>query len=150
MYEYACILSGYLTFDEFQKLMEKIDLGTRGRPTCHSGIYMHIHIRAHTYTCTYIRTYTYTHTYAHLKVGLSTTSHAGKWSTGIHSYFHPSQYPIGITSQELRFVISEADENDNGVVDYNEFVPLAVDMIQVRQHTYPMIALCHYKTIPDG
>jgi Ca2+-binding EF-hand superfamily protein len=37
---------------------------------------------------------------------------------------------LGISSQELRFVISEADENENGVVDYEEFVPLAVDLIQ--------------------
>lgn len=37
---------------------------------------------------------------------------------------------LGISSQELRFVISEADENDNGLVEYDEFVPLAVDMIQ--------------------
>jgi Ca2+-binding EF-hand superfamily protein len=37
---------------------------------------------------------------------------------------------VGITSQELRFVIAEADENENGYIDYHEFVPLAVDMIQ--------------------
>ena len=36
----------------------------------------------------------------------------------------------GITPQELRFVIAEADENENGFIDYQEFVPLAVDMIQ--------------------
>lgn len=37
---------------------------------------------------------------------------------------------LGISPQELRFVIQEADENGNGVVDYDEFVPLAVDLIQ--------------------
>jgi Ca2+-binding EF-hand superfamily protein len=37
---------------------------------------------------------------------------------------------LGISPQELRFVIQEADEDGNGVVDYNEFVPLAVDLIQ--------------------
>jgi Ca2+-binding EF-hand superfamily protein len=37
---------------------------------------------------------------------------------------------VGISSQELRFVIAEADENENGFIDYHEFVPLAVDMIQ--------------------
>lgn len=37
---------------------------------------------------------------------------------------------VGITPQELRFVIAEADENENGFIDYAEFVPLAVDMIQ--------------------
>lgn len=40
------------------------------------------------------------------------------------------QVELGISPQELRFVISEADENENGVVDYDEFVPLAVDLIQ--------------------
>jgi hypothetical protein len=54
--------NGYLTFDEFQTLMEKVDLG--------------------------------------------------------------------ISQQELRFVIVEADDNGNGVVDYDEFIPLAVDLIQ--------------------
>ncbi|KAJ1403074.1 hypothetical protein B484DRAFT_302166, partial [Ochromonadaceae sp. CCMP2298] len=34
------------------------------------------------------------------------------------------QVELGISPQELRFVISEADENENGVVDYEEFVPL--------------------------
>lgn len=37
---------------------------------------------------------------------------------------------LGISYQELRFIISEADDNDNGVVDYAEFVPLAVDLLQ--------------------
>ncbi len=36
---------------------------------------------------------------------------------------------LGITKQELKFVVSEADENDDGLIAYNEFVPLAVDMI---------------------
>ena len=37
---------------------------------------------------------------------------------------------LGINKSELRFVIQEADENENGVVEFEEFVPLAVDMIQ--------------------
>ena len=37
---------------------------------------------------------------------------------------------LGISPEELRFVISEADEDENGYIDYKEFVPLAVDMIQ--------------------
>ena len=37
---------------------------------------------------------------------------------------------LGISPQEMRFVISEADENEDGVVDYKEFISLAVDMIQ--------------------
>lgn len=40
-----------------------------------------------------------------------------------------SKIDIGISTQELRFVIQEADENQNGFVDYVEFIPLAVDMI---------------------
>ena len=36
---------------------------------------------------------------------------------------------VGISPQELRFVIAEADDNENGFIDYQEFVPLAVDMI---------------------
>lgn len=37
---------------------------------------------------------------------------------------------LGISPQELNFVICEADEDENGAVDYQEFVPLAVDLIQ--------------------
>lgn len=37
---------------------------------------------------------------------------------------------LGISPEELLFVISEADEDENGFVDYQEFIPLAVDMIQ--------------------
>jgi Ca2+-binding EF-hand superfamily protein len=38
---------------------------------------------------------------------------------------------LGISVQEMRFIISEADSNETGVVDYHEFVPLAVDLVQV-------------------
>lgn len=37
---------------------------------------------------------------------------------------------VGITGQELRYVIAEADDNGNGVVEFEEFVPLAIDLIQ--------------------
>merc|ERR1711991_85408 len=37
---------------------------------------------------------------------------------------------FGISPEELMFVISEADEDESGYVDYQEFIPLAVDMIQ--------------------
>jgi hypothetical protein len=40
------------------------------------------------------------------------------------------QIDLGISSSELRLVISEADEDKNGFIDYGEFIPLAVDMIQ--------------------
>ena len=52
-------------------------------------------------------------------------------SPHLTSLYHlPPSLPTGISPQELRFVISEADENENGLVDYEEFVPLAVDLIQ--------------------
>lgn len=37
---------------------------------------------------------------------------------------------LGISSQDLQSVISESDKNENGVIDYSEFVPLAADLIQ--------------------
>jgi hypothetical protein len=37
---------------------------------------------------------------------------------------------LGISSQEVRFVISEADENQNGVIDFDEFVRIVADLIQ--------------------
>jgi len=40
---------------------------------------------------------------------------------------------LGISVQEMRFVISEADSNESGTVDYHEFVPLAVDLVQVER-----------------
>jgi len=44
---------------------------------------------------------------------------------------------LGITNQELKFVISEADENDDGFIAYGDFVPHAVDMIQAfRSRTF--------------
>ena len=36
---------------------------------------------------------------------------------------------LGISHNELGLLINEADENQNGVIEFNEFVPLAVDMI---------------------
>ena len=46
---------------------------------------------------------------------------------------------LGISVQEMRFIISEADSNETGIVDYHEFVPLAVDLVQVSLFT-----LYHY------
>jgi len=37
---------------------------------------------------------------------------------------------LGITGPELRMVMAEADDNDDGVIDYEEFVPIAIDLIQ--------------------
>ena len=36
---------------------------------------------------------------------------------------------VGIGGSDLRTVLDEADDNGNGVVDYDEFIPLAIDMI---------------------
>jgi Ca2+-binding EF-hand superfamily protein len=40
-----------------------------------------------------------------------------------------SKLELGISHNELGLLINEADDDHNGVVDYKEFVPLAVDMI---------------------
>jgi len=37
---------------------------------------------------------------------------------------------LGISSHELHLVMAEADDNDDGVIDYDEFVPIALDLIQ--------------------
>ncbi|GMH75896.1 hypothetical protein TrLO_g14911 [Triparma laevis f. longispina] len=37
---------------------------------------------------------------------------------------------LGIEAHELRLVMAEADDNDDGVIDYDEFVPIAIDLIQ--------------------
>lgn len=37
---------------------------------------------------------------------------------------------LGISGHELRMIIAEADENDDGVIDYREFVPVAIELIQ--------------------
>jgi hypothetical protein len=44
---------------------------------------------------------------------------------------------VGISPHEMRFVIAEADENENGVVDFHEFVPLGK-------------AICHYEAVDDA
>ena len=36
---------------------------------------------------------------------------------------------LGISSHELHLVMAEADDNDDGVIDYDEFVPIALDLI---------------------
>ena len=40
-----------------------------------------------------------------------------------------SKLELGISHNELGLLINDADENQNGVVEYSEFVPVAVDMI---------------------
>ena len=68
----------------------------------------------------YIHTYIHTYIYTHIL-----------YTYIIHVYTRIYNYiNIGISHQELRFVIQEADDNENGVVEFEEFVPLAVDLIQ--------------------
>lgn len=40
-----------------------------------------------------------------------------------------SRSQVGINTDDLRHVLAEADDNGDGVVQYSEFVPLAIDMI---------------------
>lgn len=37
---------------------------------------------------------------------------------------------LNLSERQIREVLSEADENDDGVIDYREFVPLMVDLLQ--------------------
>ena len=37
---------------------------------------------------------------------------------------------LGLSDREVARVLAEADVNDDGVIDYAEFVPLAVDLVQ--------------------
>ena len=49
---------------------------------------------------------------------------------------------IGLSGNELRFVIAEADNNGNGVVEFEEFIPLAIDLIQAfRARTSALVWL---------
>ena len=36
---------------------------------------------------------------------------------------------LGVPHNEMRMLINESDENQDGVIQFEEFVPLAVDMI---------------------
>ena len=36
---------------------------------------------------------------------------------------------LGVPHNEMRMLINESDENQDGVIQFDEFVPLAVDMI---------------------
>ena len=44
--------------------------------------------------------------------------------------FQPSLFNLHLSSNEVRRVISEFDVNGDGEIDYAEFVPLAVDLVQ--------------------
>lgn len=40
---------------------------------------------------------------------------------------------IGLTSLDILKIMAEADNNDDGVIEYREFLPVAVEIIQVKQ-----------------
>ena len=40
---------------------------------------------------------------------------------------------LGLSPQEIMHIMAEVDENDDGVVEYNEFMPLAVELLQSLQ-----------------
>jgi len=92
---------GYLNFVEFQQLVEKIDLGEYD---ARGASFVWLGWVVLVADCSYL-------------------------SACVCVLFDVSRLS-GISPQELRFIISEADENENGFIDYHEFVPLAVDMIQ--------------------
>lgn len=39
---------------------------------------------------------------------------------------------IGLTPKQVLKIMAEADNNDNGVIEYVEFLPVATEIIQVR------------------
>lgn len=39
---------------------------------------------------------------------------------------------IGLTPKQVLKIMAEADNNDNGVIEYAEFLPVATEIIQVR------------------
>jgi hypothetical protein len=39
------------------------------------------------------------------------------------------KFDLNVSPQQLRFVVSDADENEDGVIDIMEYIPLAVDVI---------------------
>lgn len=37
---------------------------------------------------------------------------------------------LGLTKEEIRRLLMEGDENDDGTIDYNEFLPIGIDIVQ--------------------
>ena len=40
---------------------------------------------------------------------------------------------LGLTKKDIRNVMAECDENDDGVIEYKEFMPIMVDLIHAAQ-----------------
>lgn len=41
------------------------------------------------------------------------------------------QDELGLSNKVIKQIMAEADENDDGVIEYREFVPMAVDVINI-------------------
>lgn len=39
---------------------------------------------------------------------------------------------VGLTPNNVLKIMAETDDNDNGVIEYKEFLPVAMETIQVR------------------
>lgn len=46
---------------------------------------------------------------------------------------------LGLNKAQIRTVMMEADVSGDGVIDYEEFVPIAVDLVQVTIGYYSNI-----------
>lgn len=46
---------------------------------------------------------------------------------------------IGLTSNDVLKIMAEADNNDDGVIEYKEFLPVATEIIQVRFLGEPVV-----------
>ena len=42
-------------------------------------------------------------------------------------------FDIGLTSKQIKMVMAEIDENEDGVIEYREFMPVMVDLIHAFQ-----------------
>lgn len=40
---------------------------------------------------------------------------------------------LGLTSREINTIMAEVDENEDGVIEYGEFMPLAIELLQSMQ-----------------
>ena len=63
---------------------------------------------------------------------------------------HPRQYcqallrnaDLGLSNSEIRRVLAEADEDEDGMINYHEFVPVAVQVLQgyhARKHAMELL-----------
>lgn len=48
---------------------------------------------------------------------------------------------IGLTPKHVMTIMAEADNNDDGVIEYKEFLPAAAEMIKVRYFHVGLVLL---------